>query len=65
MGGEGTTPINVKEITVEPLFRVPPRDQNSVSREWRLGWGLLIISQQAKYFSLNDVCGQSLFNFEV
>ena len=65
MGGEGTTPINVKEITVEPLFRVHPRDQNSVSREWRLGWGLLIISQQAKYFSLNDVCGQSLFNFEV
>ena len=65
-GGGGTTPINVKEITVEPLFRVHPRDQgkcpqNSVSREWRLGWGFLIISQQAIYFFLNDVCGQSLF----
>ena len=27
-----------------------------VSREWRLGWGLLIINQQIKYFSFTDFC---------
>ena len=52
-GGKGTTLINVKEITVEPLFRGHSRDQGKCPLNRGVPWrGLLIISQQSKYFSL-------------
>ena len=50
--------LNVSEITVEPILRGYPQDQGKCplnrgvsNSKWRLGWGLLIINQQIKYFS--------------
>ena len=40
----------IRGVTVEPIFGGTPSGPRQVSPEWRLGWGLLIINQQTKYF---------------